>query len=97
MMGSALIAGIIAGSVNASAQGPLYDKVVVDLPYSVTINDTVLQPGNYVIRQMDDGGSGSRVLMIFADNGMKLKATCDRPSHSVRTTRSPTSTSVACS
>ena len=75
MVGSALIAGIIAGSVNASAQGPLYDKVVVDLPYSVTINDTVLQPGNYVIRQMDDGGSGSRVLMIFSDNGMKLKAT----------------------
>src|SRR5579862_838228 len=75
MMGSALIAGIIAGSVNASAQGPLYDKVVVDLPYSVTINNTVLQPGHYVIRQMDDMGTNSRVLMIFSDNGMKLKAT----------------------
>jgi hypothetical protein len=63
------------GSIGAYAQGPLYDKVTVDLPYSVTINNTVLQPGHYVIRQMDDAGTNSRVLMIFGDNGMKLKAT----------------------
>jgi hypothetical protein len=61
--------------MSANAQGPLYDKVIVDLPYAVTINNTVLQPGHYVIRQMDDGGTNSRVLMIFSDNGMKLKAT----------------------
>ena len=70
-----LAAGIAATSVGANAQGPMYDKVLVDLPYSVTINNTTLQPGHYVIRQMDDMGTNSRVLMIFGDNGMKLKAT----------------------
>lgn len=70
-----LAAGIAATSIGANAQGPMYDKVIVDLPYSVTINNTTLQPGHYVIRQMDDMGTNSRVLMIFGDNGMKLKAT----------------------
>jgi hypothetical protein len=71
----ALAAGLAISSIGAYAQGPLYDKVTVDLPYSVTINNTVLQPGHYVIRQMDDAGTNSRVLMIFGDDGMKLKAT----------------------
>jgi predicted component of type VI protein secretion system len=70
-----LAAGLAATSLVANAQGPMYDKVLVDLPYSVTINNTTLQPGHYVIRQMDDMGTNSRVLMIFGDNGMKLKAT----------------------
>jgi hypothetical protein len=70
-----LAAGFAATSVVANAQGPMYDKVLVDLPYSVTINNTTLQPGHYVIRQMDDMGTNSRVLMIFGDNGMRLKAT----------------------
>jgi len=60
----------MAGSIYA--QGPLYDKVIVDLPYRVTINDKVLEPGHYIIRQLDDPGGGSRVLQIFSDNGMKL-------------------------
>ncbi len=72
---AALVAGTVASSVGANAQGPLYDKVIVDLPYAVTINNSVLQPGHYVIRQMDDAGTNSRVLMIFSDNGMKLQAT----------------------
>jgi len=71
----ALAAGLAIASIGANAQGPLYDKVLVDLPYSVTVNNTTLQPGHYVIRQMDDGGTGSRVLMIFSNNGMKLRTT----------------------
>ncbi len=71
---AALVAGL-AATVGANAQGPMYDKVTVDLPYPVTINNTVLQPGHYVIRQMDDAGTNSRVLMIFSDHGMKLQAT----------------------
>ncbi|MDQ6701339.1 MAG: hypothetical protein M3Z36_14255 [Acidobacteriota bacterium] len=67
------IAAVAAG--NANAQGPLYDKVIVDLPYSVSINETTLQPGHYVIRQFDSPGGGSRILQIFSDNGMKLKTT----------------------
>jgi outer membrane biosynthesis protein TonB len=57
------------------AQGPLYDKVTVTLPYPVTVNGTVLQPGDYVIRQHDDAGGGSRVLHFFTDDGMKLETT----------------------
>jgi hypothetical protein len=68
-----LIAGLAVTAGGVKAQGPLYDKVIVDLPYTVTINNTVLQPGHYVIRQLDDPGGGSRVLQIFSDNGMKFK------------------------
>lgn len=57
------------------AQGPLYDKVEVNLPYPVTINNTTLQPGDYVIRQHDSGAGGSRVLHFFSDQGLKLETT----------------------
>jgi hypothetical protein len=56
-------------------QGPLYDKVTVNLPYPVTINDTVLQPGEYVIRQHESQAGGSRVLHIYSDQGLKLETT----------------------
>jgi hypothetical protein len=71
--GGPAVALAIAMTGGIYAQGPLYDKVIVDLPYRVTINDTVLEPGHYVIRQLDDPGGGSRVLQIFSDNGMKLQ------------------------
>ena len=57
------------------AQGPMYDKVEVKLPYPVTINQTKLQPGDYVIRQHEDAGGGSRVLHFYSDRGMKLETT----------------------
>ena len=69
-MAGLLFAGITA---TANAQGPLYDKVTVDLPYRVTLNNTVLEPGHYVIRQLDSPGGGSRVLQIFTNGGMRLK------------------------
>jgi hypothetical protein len=68
-----LLAGAVATSTAMFAQGPMYDKVIVDLPYRVTINNTILEPGHYVIRQLDDAGGGSRVLQIFSDDGMKLR------------------------
>ena len=55
------------------AQGPLYDRVNVNLPYTVTIGDRVLQPGEYVIQQLRDAGGGSRVLLIYSDSGMKFE------------------------
>ena len=67
---SLLLAGV---SATVNAQGPLYDKVTVDLPYRVTLNNTTLEPGHYVIRQLDSPGGGSRVLQIFTNNGMRLK------------------------
>lgn len=71
--GGPAVALAIAMTGGMYAQGPLYDKVIVDLPYRVTINNTVLEPGHYIIRQLDDPGGGSRVLQIFSDNGMKLQ------------------------
>ncbi len=68
-----LVAGFAATTATVKAQGPLYDKVTVDLPYRVTLNDTVLEPGHYVIRQLDSPGGGSRVLQIFTNSGMRLK------------------------
>src|SRR5215472_13160474 len=59
----------------ALAQGPMYDKINVTLPYPVTVNNTILQPGEYVIRQHEDAGGGSRVLHFFSDGGMKLETT----------------------
>ncbi len=68
-----VLAGFAATTATVKAQGPLYDKVTVDLPYRVTLNNTTLEPGHYVIRQLDSPGGGSRVLQIFTNNGMRLK------------------------
>src|SRR5689334_16265042 len=67
-----LLVAVSVSAIAASAalaQGPLYDKVIVDLPYSVTIGNKVLQPGNYVIRQNPSEGGGGRVLLIYSDKG----------------------------
>jgi hypothetical protein len=69
-----LVLGLGFFALSALAQGPLYDKVTVNLPYAVTVNGTVLQPGEYVIRQHEDQ-AGSRVLHFFVDGGMKLETT----------------------
>jgi outer membrane biosynthesis protein TonB len=50
----------------------MYDKVMVNLPYTVTIGDHVLQPGDYVIRQLPSAAS-SRVLLVYSDQGMKFE------------------------
>jgi len=71
--GGPAMALAMAMAASCYAQGPLYDKVTVDLPYRVTINNTILEPGHYVIRQMDDAGGGSRVLQVFSGDGMKLR------------------------
>jgi len=51
----------------------MYDRVNVNMPYTVTVGDKTLQPGNYVIQQNRDSGGGSRVLLIYSDNGMKFE------------------------
>jgi hypothetical protein len=57
----------------SNAQGPMYDRVNVNLPYSVTIGERTLPPGDYVIQQLRDQGGGSRVLLIYSDSGMKFE------------------------
>jgi len=68
-----LALGLAAWNTPSKAQGPLYDRVNVNLPYAVTIADRTLQPGDYVIQQLRDQGGNSRVLLIYSDNGMKFE------------------------
>jgi hypothetical protein len=65
--------GLAAWITPGFAQGPLWDVVKVNMPYTVTIGDKTLQPGDYTIQQMHDMGGGSRVLLIYSDNGMKFE------------------------
>jgi|SRR5882762_8595979 len=69
-----VLLGMAGTFVAVRAQGPLYDTVIVDLPYTVSVRDTVLPPGHYVIRQLSSP-TDSRVLQIFSNDGMKLETT----------------------
>jgi len=69
-----LTLGFMTASLGIS-QGPLYDKIKVDLQYPVTVNGTVLPPGNYEIKQHESAAGGSRILRFFSDGGMKLETT----------------------
>jgi len=57
------------------AQGPLNDRIMVKMPYAMNVNGTVLQPGDYEIRQHDSVAGGSRILHFYSDNGMKFETT----------------------
>jgi len=74
----AIAAGVMALGTAAwltpgKAQGPMYDRVQVNLPYTVTIGNTTLQPGDYIIQQLRDAGGNSRVLLIYSDRGMRFE------------------------
>src|SRR5215469_5946957 len=69
----ALGAALWVAPGKVQGQGPLYDRVNVNLPYTVTIGDKVLQPGEYVIQQLNSSSGDSRVLLIYGDNGMKFE------------------------
>src|SRR4051794_39468513 len=74
MITAGLVAlGLAAWNTPSKAQGPMYDRVNVNLPYTVTIGEHTLQPGDYVIQQLRDTGGGSRVLLIYSDSGMKFE------------------------
>jgi hypothetical protein len=51
---------------------PLNDRVEVNLPYTVTIGDKILQPGQYTIQELDSVAK-SPVLVFYGDNGMKFE------------------------
>jgi hypothetical protein len=70
---SGLALGLATWITPGNAQGPLWDVVHVNLPYTVTIGDKTLQPGEYTIQQNRDPGGASRVLLIYSDNGMKFE------------------------
>jgi hypothetical protein len=67
-----LALALTVSTVTLLAQGPLYDTVFVNLPYTVTIGNRTLQPGDYVIKQLPSD-TDSPVLLIYSDNGMKFQ------------------------
>jgi hypothetical protein len=73
MMTAGVLALGLATWTPSKAQGPLYDRVNVNLPYTVSIGERTLPPGDYVIQQLRDQGGNSRVLLIYSDNGMKFE------------------------
>lgn len=71
---SALVLGLAAMAAPSQLKAqPLWDRVDVKLPYSVIIGDKILQPGNYVIQQLNDPSGGSQVLLIYGDDGRKFQ------------------------
>ncbi|MCL4401635.1 MAG: hypothetical protein M1436_03085 [Acidobacteria bacterium] len=73
VMASALILALAISPAVMQAQGPLYDRVLVNLPYTVTVGDHTLQPGDYVISQFHSSGPANRELLIYSDNGTKFE------------------------
>jgi hypothetical protein len=72
IMAAALSLGI-AMLVSPGAQSqPLYDRVIVDMPYTTTVGHKTLPPGEYVIQRLHSP-SGSRVLLFYSDNGTKFE------------------------
>jgi hypothetical protein len=67
-----LALALTTSAVAVRAQGPMYDKVMVNLPYTVTIGDKTLQPGDYTIRELPSAAK-SYVMLIYSDNGMKFE------------------------
>lgn len=71
---SALALGLATLAAPGKIQAqPMFDRVDVDLPYTVSIGDKTLQPGKYVIQQLDSASGGTQVLLIYGDNGMKFQ------------------------
>jgi hypothetical protein len=50
----------------------MWDQVKVKLPYSVTLGDKTVPPGDYLIKQLESAGD-SPVLLIYGNNGMKFQ------------------------
>ena len=71
---AAIAFGVASWAAVTTVQAqPLYDRVNVNLPYTVNIGDHTLQPGNYVIQQLPSAAGDSRVVLIYSDNGMKFR------------------------
>jgi hypothetical protein len=69
MFGASVLAlGLATLAMPARAQGPMYDTVYVNLPYSITIGDKTLQPGDYVIQELQTQNK-SRVLDMYSNHG----------------------------
>jgi len=51
----------------------MYDRIHVNLPYTVTLQNKTLQPGDYTIQQLPSNTSSGRVLLFYTNDGMKFE------------------------
>jgi LPXTG-motif cell wall-anchored protein len=57
----------LAVAPGAWAQGRLFNKVVVDFPNDIHVNDQVLPKGHYELRQLRADGAASSVMLIMSE------------------------------
>ena len=50
----------------------MWDTVKVTLPYTITLGDKTLPPGDYTIKQLPTAGGDSPVLQFFNGKDMKF-------------------------
>src|SRR5436305_9898012 len=58
---------------NSIQAQPMYDRIHVNLPYTITMQNKTLQPGDYTIQQLPSTGGSSRVLLFYTNDGMKFE------------------------
>jgi len=56
-------------SIIGWSQNRLFDKVVVDFPQTVHINDQLVPAGHYEFRQLRDTGGGSQIVGLTTEGG----------------------------
>src|SRR5260370_24635121 len=59
-------------AVTMTAQ-PMYDRIHVNLPYTVTLQNSTLQPGDYTIQQLPSASGDSRIILFYSQDGMKFE------------------------
>ncbi len=55
------------------SQGQLFDRVLVDFPQSVKVEDQTLPAGHYEIRQFRNSSGGARILFVTTDGGTRYE------------------------
>jgi hypothetical protein len=64
---------LAAGMLLFPGQAIAYDQITVKFPGKVRIHEQVLEPGEYVIRQLSTTGGPRDVLAIYKDGGLRLE------------------------
>jgi hypothetical protein len=59
-------------AISLTAQ-PMYDRIHVNLPHTVTMQNYTLQPGDYTIQQLPSAAGDSRILLFYTKDGMKFE------------------------
>ncbi|MCU1234306.1 MAG: hypothetical protein JWP63_2273 [Candidatus Solibacter sp.] len=52
---------------------PMYDRIHVNLPYKVTLQNKTIPPGDYTIQQLPSAAGDSRILLFYTNDGMKFE------------------------